>query len=272
MKIMVLSSSGNVGKSLISSNLFYPRLDDPLIVEVETVNKGNKELKQLNVQQFKAGDDFADLYIKMVEVDNLIVDVGASNLAQFFDQMREYAGVEQFFDFFVVPTVPADKEMTDTYKTILFLRALGIEDLKIKVIFNRVRDSVAREFAPLLAVDFAFDEDLYIKDSSLFTDLGLLRKTIADIYNSDLDSYKPKILAAKDPAEKLLLVKMDIANRQAAGIKQHFDDVFARITGESPVPDKPVAPEPSPAAPKQKAKKAEELEEEFATSEEDEDL
>jgi len=231
MKFFVLNSSGNVGKSLISRELLYPRLEDSLIIEVETVNRGSKEMSHLNVEQFKSGDDFMNLYLKLMEIENVIVDVGASNLAVFWEQMSEYAGIESLFDLFIIPTVPGDKEMTDTYKTILFLRSQGINDSKIKVIFNRIKNTVENDFSVLLSADFDFDTTLAIKESSLFKDLGFMKQTIADIYNPNLDYYKSQILSAKEPKEKLLLVKKDLANRMAVKTKEDLDYIFSSISG-----------------------------------------
>lgn len=232
MKICVLNSSGNVGKSLITRELFYSRLTDPLIIEVETVNKGSKEIGHLNVTQFKSGDDFTNLYLKLMEIENVIVDIGASNLANFWEQMSAFDGVVGLFDKFVIPTTSGDKEMTDTYKTIAFLRSQGIDDSKIDVVFNRVKSSVQNEFQILLSADFDFDKDLYVKESSLFKDLGLMKQTINDIYNEDLNFYKPLILSETDPREKLLLVKKDLSNRMAHTIKYNLDAVFKMITGQ----------------------------------------
>jgi hypothetical protein len=261
MKIFVLNSSGNVGKSLISRELFYPRLDNPLIVEVETVNKGSKEIAHLNVEQFKSGDDFTNLYMQLMEVENVIVDVGASNLGNFWEQMSEFAGVETMFDYFIIPSVSGDKEMTDTYKTIQFLRVQGIEESKIRVIFNRVSNSVEIDFAVLLSADFPFDKDLSIKDSNLFKELGLMRQTIADIYNPNLDFYKSQILAAKEPKEKFILVKKDLSNRMAVNVKENLDFLFTRITGLDvaelePTSVEMLVDEPKVTKPKKETKKA----------------
>ena len=232
---MVLNSSGSVGKSTIVRELLYPRFEDPLIVEVETVNKSSKDFPGVNVWQFRAGENFDDLYLKIVEHENILVDVGASQLGEFWRQIDDFAGVDTLFDLFVIPTVPTDKAMADTYKTIRFLRESGIEDEKIKVVFNQVRRSVEVDFEPLLRADFDFDLDLWIKNSKLFTDLGLIKKTIRDVYHPDLDIYKEKILAAKDPKEKVILVKSDVANRMAHKVAADFDDLFERLTGLAPV-------------------------------------
>jgi len=230
---MILNSSGNVGKSTIARELFYPRLSGCLIIEVETVNKSTKDFSGFNVYKFEAGQNFEELYLKLMENENVILDIGASNLGEFWRQMSEFAGVEMLFDYFVIPSIPNDKVMADTYKTISFLRDVGIDDNKIKVIFNQVSKNVDTDFSVLLKTDFDFDKELYIKKSTLFTDLGLLKKSIKDIYNPNLDFYKNKILEAKDSKQKLILVKSDLANRMAHTFISHFDFLFEKITGEA---------------------------------------
>ncbi len=268
MKIFILNSSGNVGKSLISRELFYPRLDNCKIIEVETVNRGSKELKHLNVEQFKTGDDFMNIYLQLMEIENIIVDVGASNLAGFWEQMNDYTGIEDMFDLFVIPVTSGDKEMTDTYKTILFLREQGIPEEKIKVIFNRVKKSVENEFAVLLSADFSFNTNCFIKESSLFKDLGLMKQTISDIYNEDIDSYKKQILEEKSPQKKLLLVKKDLANRMAVKIKRDFDELVSCLTDYEP------KQEPREQKKKEKVQEVKEVEKETENeiSEDDEEL
>ena len=235
MKIFMLNSTGNVGKSLLSRELFYPRMDDSKIVEIETVNSGSINFNSLNIDKFKADDDFMDVYMQILEHENIILDVGASNLASFWDKLSGFAGVEDLFDFFVIPTGTRGKLQEDTYKTILFLRSEGIDEDKIKVIFNGVETSVESDFEVLLSVDYNFDTSLYVeKNESLFNDLGFLKQTIADIYKSDINSYKEKIISEKEPSEKLKLVKMDLANRQAMKVKEQMDYVFERLTGVKP--------------------------------------
>lgn len=270
MKIAILNSSGNVGKSVISRELFYPRLENAEIVEVETVNAGSKELPQLRVMQFRAGDDFAELYLKIMTVENIIVDIGASNLSNFWVQMKTFAGIESIFDYFIVPTVPEPKEMTDTFKTLAFLEENEIDPSKVKVVFNKVKTTVDHDFALLVgAMKRDWDYRLEIPNSSVFSDLGFLRKTIEEIYNEDLNFYKEKILSEKDPQEKLKLVKIDLANRQAVGLRKRLDTIFEAITGKSViVPSTPI--KKTLTAKKEEVKK--EAEEEFAVSGDDGDL
>lgn len=232
MKIFLLNSSGNVGKSTIAREVFAPRMKDALIVEIETVNSSSAKFPNLQTKKYKADDDFTQIYMDLIENENVIVDVGASNLSAFWTEMSKFAGVATLFDLFVVPTRSNDKIQEDTYKTIRFLRSEGIDDGSIKVIFNGVEHGVERDFEMLLSVDFAFDTSLYLdKNESLFNDLGFLRQTIADIYTPDTEKYKSKILKEKDPAEKIRLLKMDLANRMAAPVKERMDYIFETVTG-----------------------------------------
>jgi len=231
MKIFILNSSGNAGKSLLARELFFPRFADAKIVEIETVNSGGSNFESLNIQKFKGGDDFTDIYMTILETENLILDVGASNLTSFWESMSTFAGVETIFDYFVIPTSTRGKIQEDTYKTINFLKGEGIPVEKIKVVFNEVKTTVAQDFEVLLSADFPFDENLYInQNESLFNDLGFLKKTIFDIYNPDLDMYKKLILEEATGGGKLKLVKMDLANRQAQRVKERMDEVFSGIT------------------------------------------
>jgi len=232
MKIFILNSSGNVGKSLLARELFFPRLENCKIIEIETVNSGNSDFDSLNVSKYKADDDFTDIYMDILENDNVILDVGASNLALFWDKMSEFAGVDTIFDIFVVPTGVRAKLQEDTYKTILFLQGEGIPNEKIKVIFNGVENTVSEDFKMLLSVDFDFDEELFIrKNEVLFNDLGFLKKTIKDIFQEDVNYYKSLILNETDKKQKLLLIKTDLSNRQSATMKKQMDLVFEKVTG-----------------------------------------
>jgi hypothetical protein len=235
VKIFILNSSGNAGKSLLARELFFPRLEGAKIVEIETVNSGGANFESLNIKKFKGSDEFTDIYMGILETENLILDVGASNLTSFWQNMSTFAGVETLFDYFVIPTSTRGKIQEDTYKTINFLQGEGIPVEKIKVVFNEVKTTVAQDFEVLLSADFPFDENLFIlQNEALFNDLGFLKKTISDIYNPDLEAYKGLFLNEKDGAEKLRLVKMDLSNRQAQVVKSRMDTVFSEITGLNP--------------------------------------
>lgn len=238
MKAMILNSSGSVGKSTLVRELFAPRLNDVLIVEVEGQNTSSKDFntnkKYYDLKVFD--NNFENLYIDLIEKENILVDVGASQIENFFVELDKIAGAEMLFDYFIVPTMPTDKAQNDTIKTLVFLQNKGIPLDKIKVIFNGVKSSVEQDFNILIkaAKNFGFDldTDLYVRENKVFNELGLMRKTLADIYCSDLNYYKNMILGAATPEVKLAYVKIDMANRLGHTAINDLDFVFEKITGQ----------------------------------------
>ena len=236
MKALILNSSGNVGKSTITREFLYPRLENALIVEIETVNASNINNKNLNVINYNIDEDISELYLSCVDNENVLVDVGASNLGGFFEKVLDFDGFLDIFDFLIVPTVSTIKETEDTIKTIAFLKDIGIEDKKIKVIPNKIKKDVKSEFAILFKnLQIEINQDVFIKDSKLFSNLALLKSDIKSVYRSDLDYYKSEILQAETPQEKMKLIKMDMSNRMAHTIIKNFDEMFEILFDEIPV-------------------------------------
>jgi len=230
MKIAVLNSSGNVGKSTITKNLIYPRLENALIVEVETYNDSNIGNKNLNIINYDVNADISELYLNMIEIENIIVDVGASNISQFFEKILEFDGLLNLFDYFVIPTVSTLKETKDTIKTINFLQNLDISESKIKVVLNKVKKDVKIEFDTLMKNSpVTIDIDIFIKETKLFSDLNLLRMDISEVYKEDLDFYKNKILSADTSQEKMRYIKIDMCNRMSQNIIRNFDEIFNKL-------------------------------------------
>ena len=233
MKCMVLNSSGNVGKTTITRELLYPFMQSPKIFEIETVNSSSNHFSGIDVEKITSFENFEDLYLKIIENENLILDIGASNLSNFMTKLSEFAGIETLFDFFIVPTTPDDKIATDTARTILYLKSLGIENEKIKVVFNKA-DKIEKFNILLLQeqkLDYKFNKYLFVPESKLFAELGLLRCTIRDVYNEDVDTYKNEILNAPQN-EKLRIIKKDLANRMAVAIYPKLKLVYEILTGE----------------------------------------
>ena len=76
MKVFILNSSGNVGKSTIAREVFASRMQDALIIEIETVNSSSAKFDSINTKKYKANDDFTHIYMDMIENENVIMDVG----------------------------------------------------------------------------------------------------------------------------------------------------------------------------------------------------
>ena len=280
MKIMVLNSSGSVGKSTITRELFASRLDDALIIEVEAQNTSTKDfISDKNKKYFRLkvfDNNFENLYLDLIENKNVIVDVGASQIENFFVELDKIAGIEMLFDYFIVPTVSSDKAQNDTIKTLMFLKNRNIDTSKIKVIFNAVKNSVESDFDILLKaaknLDFNLDTDLFIRENKVFQELGLMRKTLADVYHEDLDYYKDKILKADDAKIKLALVKIDLANRLGHTAIDDLDYVFEKITGQKSTFKERFGSNSKSDVKKSKSKKEVQEVQEELNADEDEDL
>ncbi|HDM8240674.1 TPA: StbB, partial [Vibrio campbellii] len=74
MKICVINFSGNVGKSIVSQHLLKPRIENSNIISVESINSDGT-----NDEKIK-GKRFTDIMNRVLDIQNVIVDVGASNV------------------------------------------------------------------------------------------------------------------------------------------------------------------------------------------------
>mgnify|MGYP001176704069 CR=1 FL=1 len=130
MKIAVLNHSGNVGKTTLCETLLQPRLDGSEIIRVETINSDGSNEEKLSAKQY-------DEIIKRIDdVDCTIIDIGSSNIENFLVQMNEYQGSHDLIDFFLVPVTTQDKQQRDSIATINNLLDMGVEEDRIKVVYN----------------------------------------------------------------------------------------------------------------------------------------
>lgn len=237
-KIVVLNVSGNVGKTTIAAQLLYPRMKDvngelPILVEIETYNSSAKGLPGITVIE-KSGHQYKDIYEMAYDDKGLIVDVGASNIVPFFTQLSNYQDSAHIFDKFIVPTTSGAKEMQDTLKTIQMLRAFGIGDDRLDVVFTRVHGDVVEEFKLLYNAaatkdfSFTFNPHLCLFETELFKELGELGETVASLL-SDKSDYPALIRAAESPKAKKAYIKRDMALRMASTVNQNLDSVFSHL-------------------------------------------
>ena len=86
-------------------------------------------------------------------VDNVVIDIGASNVEDLLKLMRRYRDSQQDFDGFIVPTVPTRKQQQDTAATLTELARIGVPPERLRLVFNQVDDDspIDRTFDTLLA-------------------------------------------------------------------------------------------------------------------------
>jgi len=235
MKIAIINFSGNVGKSTIARHLLLPRIPRAELIAVESINADEgHEGPSLR------GRQFGELQEYMQTVDNVVVDIGASNVEDLMALMRRYQGSHEDFDFFVIPTTPPFKQQQDTIATLIDLSRTGIPASRLKLIFNMVDEdvSIAEAFKPLLA--FLDQHPLALASTrcrlgsnEIYGRVKGMRSEV-DLasLSRDRTDYKALIVQAPDAAEKLALAQALATRRLACGVVPELDACFAALALE----------------------------------------
>lgn len=229
MKIGVINFSGNVGKSTVARHLLAPRMNNAQIISVESINADGTEEGSLR------GKQFGDLIEAIALIDNVVVDIGASNVEDFISRMEQYRGSHEDFDYFVIPTVGKQKQQRDTISTIDALSVLGIPAKKIRVVFNMVEieDTPERLFSGIFAYataekTFTLRPDAVIHMNDIYSKLQGSEQSISDILKDSAD-LKEQLKTAKDANEKLRISRQIGVKRLAAGVTEELDAVFKAL-------------------------------------------
>ncbi len=233
MKIVVVSFSGNVGKTTVAVNLLKPRLHNAPIYSIESINC-DASADGVTVEKMRARH-FGELQEHVMLRDSAIVDVGASNVEEFLKLMQQYHGSHEEFDYFVVPAVKEKKQMADTVNTIRVLSRIGVPRQKISVIFNRVEvdDMVEDDFAPLFGLaelekSFVLNPRAVIYSNEVFDRLKEVGRSLNDIA-VDTTDYRARLRNCLSEDERSLCVKMVAIKRLAVSATRNLDDVFRAV-------------------------------------------
>jgi len=237
MKIAVVNFSGNTGKTTLSDSLLSPRMGGVRFA-VETINAGASD-DAAEIERLK-GRQFGELSEILMTEDNAVVDVGASNVEDFFKYMGQFAGSHEEFDYFLVPTVSEKKQQADTINTIKTLAALGVPPSRILVVFNKVEiddaDDLPHTFAALMGFHelekkFTLKRDAVIYSNEVFERLRALKTSIAAVVQDTTD-YREQLRAAQDDAAKEQAKRMISVQRLAKSAWQNLDQVYATLFGK----------------------------------------
>jgi hypothetical protein len=225
VKIAVLNFSGNVGKSTISRHLLSPRINDAQVISVESINDNGSEEGSIR------GKQYGELSEALAVLDDVVVDIGSSNVEELMHRMSMYRGSHEDFDFFVIPTISKIKVQRDTIATIEALADAGVPAFKIRVVFNMVEhdETPGAVFSGLHEYHaqhstFRLQPDAVIRTSELYARLRDARRSIADIL-SDRTDYKTLLVNASSE-ERAKLGRSLGTLRLAAGVKTELDAVF----------------------------------------------
>ncbi len=229
MKVAVINFSGNVGKSTVARHLLAPRMNNAIVIPVESINSDGFQDETMK------GKQFGELQEALAVLTDAVIDVGASNVEDFVSMMKQYEGSHEDFDYFVVPTVPKVKQIRDTCSTIEALANIGISSDKIIVVLNMVDvdDNPERIFSGLF--DFHENENKFmlskkavIHVNDIYGKINGLEKSITDIMNDPTD-YKELSKNAVDAADKLRYAQLLGIKRLATGVSRELDSVFNAI-------------------------------------------
>lgn len=237
MKIAVVNFSGNVGKTTIARHLIAPRLGaDTRIISVESINSDGAEDSTIR------GKEFGDLQeAMMVSNQNIVVDVGASNIESFLKLMEQYEGSHEDFDFFVVPTVAKKKQLRDTISTVEELAEIGIPAKKIRLLLNNVDrdDNLQSSFGSLAKYHadggkkFVMNWDAVVYQNELFARIEDAQNsgetlTIDQILEDPTD-WKALNEAATETEDKLKYSRRVSLKRLATGVFAGLDSAFKAL-------------------------------------------
>lgn len=163
--------------------------------------------------------------------DNIIVDIGASNIEETMRLMEQYKGSHEDFDYFVLPTVSDLKQQLDTIETAIKLVEIGVKPNKIRFILNMVNDSerIQNDFARI----FDFAKITKIKEPKVGIDTSevypkLMSKTIDEILA--MTDLREKLKTAKDESEKRQIANLIGTQRLAMTAKENLDEVFSDLS------------------------------------------
>lgn len=232
-KVAVINFSGNVGKTTLAAQLLAARMPEAAFYSVESSNV-DASADGVKVVRLR-GKDYGDLLENVVTADEVIVDVGASNIGDFLKLMQQYHTSHEVFDLYVVPVVKEKKQQADTINTIDALAALGVPPEKIRIVFNKVEtdDPIDTVFAPIfgaqgLKKNFTIARDAVIFQNDAFEKIKNKGKTLAEILIDPTD-YRAKAREAKSPAEREEAVSMVMIKMLSASAVGNLDSVYKTL-------------------------------------------
>jgi hypothetical protein len=233
MKLAVINFSGNVGKTTVARHLLAPRIPGCQLVSVESINADGVDdgVQPVTIR----GRQFAQLQEFLQGVDDVVVDIGASNVEDLLRLMRRYRDSQEDFDAFVVPTVPARKQQQDTVATLAELARLGVPAARLRLVFNQVDDDspVEHAFETLLAYCAASGvvqphPAARMSYNEVYARIRGAGRSLAELALDSTD-YKAEIARAVSASDKLALAQMLATQRLARGVVPELDACFTAL-------------------------------------------
>jgi MinD-like ATPase involved in chromosome partitioning or flagellar assembly len=229
MKLAVINFSGNVGKTTVARHLLAPRIPGCQVVAVESINADDGQSVTIRGRQFAQLQEF------LQSVDNVVIDIGASNVEELLKLMRRYRDSQADFDGFVVPAVPARKQQQDTAATLAELARIGVPPDRLRLVFNQVDDDspIDRAFDTLLAYCASSGvvqprPAAFMSFNEVYALVRSAGQSLAELA-ADSTDYKAAIAKAIAQSDKLALAQRLATQRLARGVIPELDACFAAL-------------------------------------------
>ena len=232
MKAAVINYPGTVGKTTLAMHLLSSRMNGAPIIAVETINEvANAD--GIEVDKVR-GDQFRSIFKRLAVMDDAIIDVGASNVETFLAGMAKFEDSHLEIDMFIVPTTGGTKELRETITLVDVLHDFGIPAEKIKIIFNRVDNDVAEEFAPLIAYAkktgrCIINLNAAVMENELYDMVAMRKLTVASLLNDPAD-YRTLAREATDDISRNKYLDLYTMKSLAKSVNANLNNVFHAIT------------------------------------------
>jgi hypothetical protein len=136
MKIVVVSKTGFVGKTVLSAHWLKTMMPTAQLFSIEDMNQAADALG-VDVTTMNGGQ-FSNLMNSIMVEDEAIIDVGMSNVRFFIDGLRKFSNSCQEFDYYFVPLTPEKRCQAEAAETINTLLEIGVDPARIRPIFNKI--------------------------------------------------------------------------------------------------------------------------------------
>lgn len=239
-KVVVMSLTGNIGKSTVVNTLLAPRMPNAVVFRIETINATGSSGAEKEIKL--RGDQLDRLQVGVTKAEASIVDVGSSNVEAFILGLNEQLGSHVFFDYFLVPILAqhgAEKETEDAIKTLVALHEMGIGPERIKVVFNKLpkNSTLENECEVILNFHkanpiFTLDRNAVVHQSEAFAALGEVGKSYREMVFDDANYYLAlNEIPMENEKERVRTIKMARAQGTVKKLDLEMSGVFQALFG-----------------------------------------
>ncbi|WP_296207036.1 hypothetical protein [Psychrobacter sp. UBA3480] len=192
-RIVVINSSGNTGKSLVSNYMLRPNMD---LQRHYVINNMSMYSKTYSDEIILSGENFDEALKALNDIESAIVDIAADNTEYVIDIMKHSSNSHEVFNYFLVPVVESAKELEDSLNTIKALLKLGVLPNSIKVIFNNIKstENIDNKFEYLLShldeLKISYDTNAAIEHNIFYRRLSELDISLSELLSIPIDEKK----------------------------------------------------------------------------------